>query len=37
MRHKYVMDILNEQWDSLYGDISDLWDEFTDGSIVIYI
>ena len=23
MRHKYVMDILNEQWDSLYGDISD--------------
>ena len=37
MRHKYVMDIVNEQWDLLYGGLSDLWDEFTDGSTVIYI
>lgn len=37
MRHKYVMDIMNDQWDSFYGDLSALWDEFTDGSIVVYI
>lgn len=37
MRHKYVMDIMNEQWDSLYGDLNNLWDEFTDGSTIVYI
>lgn len=37
MRHKYVIDIMNEQWNSLYDDLGDLWDEFTDGSTVVYI
>lgn len=37
MRHEYVMGILNEQWDSLYGNIDDLWDEFSDGAMVVYV
>jgi hypothetical protein len=37
MRHKHVMDIINGQWDSLYGDLDDLWNEFTDGSVVAYV
>jgi hypothetical protein len=37
MRHKYVMDILNEQWGNLYNDLDDLWDEFTDGSTIVYV
>ncbi|NLB80283.1 MAG: hypothetical protein GX800_01380, partial [Clostridiaceae bacterium] len=36
-RHKYVMDIVNGQWDSLYSDLDNLWDEFSDGSAVVYI
>jgi len=37
MRHKYVLDIINKQWDSLNSDLSDLWDEITDGSIIVYV
>jgi hypothetical protein len=37
IRHKYVMDILNEQWDSLYGDIDAFWDEYSDGATVVYV
>lgn len=37
IRHKYVMGILNEHWDSLYGDLDDLWGEFFDGSTVVYV
>lgn len=37
LRYKYVTGILNEQWDSLYDDLSDLWDEFTEGVTVVYI
>jgi hypothetical protein len=37
MRHKHVMDIINGQWDSLYGGLDDLWNEFTDGSNVVYV
>jgi hypothetical protein len=28
LRHKYVMGILNEQWDTLYDRLDDLWIEF---------
>jgi hypothetical protein len=37
LRHKYVMDIVNGQWDSLYGDLDDLWSEFADGATVVYV
>ena len=37
MRHKYVMDIIQGKWDSLYGDLDDLWNEFTDGATIVYI
>jgi hypothetical protein len=37
LRHKYVMNIINDQWDSLYDDLDDLWDEFTDGATVVYV
>ena len=37
LRQKYVMSVLNEQWDSLYGELDSLWDEFTGGATVIYV
>jgi len=36
-RHKYVMDIINEQWDSLYDGLDNLWDEFSDGATIVYV
>jgi len=36
-RHKYVMTILNGQWDSLYAELDDLWNEFSDGATVVYV
>lgn len=37
MRHKYVMDIMNEEWDLFCNDLEDFWDEFTDGATVVYL
>jgi hypothetical protein len=37
MRHKCVMGILNKQWDSLYEDLDDLWNEFNDGATIAYV
>ncbi|MDR1953723.1 MAG: hypothetical protein LBQ21_04510 [Clostridiales Family XIII bacterium] len=37
LRHKCVMDILNEQWDVLYEGVDELWDNFTEGSTIVYI
>ncbi len=37
LRQKYVMGVLNEQWDSIYGELDSLWNEFTDGAIVVYV
>lgn len=37
MRHKYVTDILNNQWDTLYDDLGELWSGLTDESTIVYI
>jgi hypothetical protein len=37
LRHNYVMDIVNERWDSLYAYLDDLWNEFTDGTAIVLL
>jgi len=37
MRHKYIMNIMNEQWGILYDDLDELWGDFTDGSTIVYV
>jgi hypothetical protein len=37
LRHKHVMDIVNEQWDSLYNNLDSLWDEFTEEATIVYV
>lgn len=36
LRDKYVMGIINGEWDELSESIDDLWSEYTDGAIIIY-
>jgi hypothetical protein len=36
LRDKYVMNIINDEWSELMSSIDDLWDEFSDSTIVVY-
>jgi hypothetical protein len=36
LRDKYVMGIINDEWDELSANIDSLWDEYSDGAIIVY-
>lgn len=36
LRDKYVIGIINDEWDELSASIDDLWNEYTDGAIIVY-
>ncbi len=36
LRDKYVMGIINGDWDLLSESIDDLWEEYTDGEVIVY-
>jgi len=37
IRHTYVINIINEQWDILYNELDDFWNDFNDDSAVVCI
>lgn len=36
-RHRFVMSVLNEQWDTIYGDLNEFWIGFSDKSTVVIV
>jgi len=36
MRHKYVMDVINSEWASLYEDIDELWNSLSSEFVFVY-
>lgn len=37
LRDKYVMDIINSEWGELADSIDSMWDEYTNGAVVVYV
>jgi hypothetical protein len=36
LRDKYVMEIINGEWDNITDRIDSLWAEYTDGAVIVY-
>ena len=36
-RHRFVMGVLNEQWDTIYGNLNEFWIEYSDKSTVVIV